>query len=186
MTDILLPRPPRDSGWESDDLDEYDLPDHVELIYGALEVMMSPQRAWHDEVIFQLRLILRAQLPEAYKVRQEMTVRIDNKSRPEPDLVVYRDRPEYDLKTKWFRPEDVALAVEVESPESEVRDRELKPLLYAKAKIRHYLRVVESESGEPLLFHCRLEQGGYEFVSEHRARLVLGDPFAIDEQLKGF
>jgi hypothetical protein len=42
MTDILLPRPPRDSGWESDDLDMYDLPDHVELIYGALEVMMSP------------------------------------------------------------------------------------------------------------------------------------------------
>ena len=35
MTDILLPRPPRDSGWESDDLDMYDLPDHVELIYGS-------------------------------------------------------------------------------------------------------------------------------------------------------
>jgi Uma2 family endonuclease len=186
MPDILLPRPPRDSGWDSDELDMYDLPDHVELIYGALELMMSPQRAWHDEVIFQLRLILRAVIPDDLKVRQEMTVRVDKKSRPEPDLLVYRDRPDYTLKTKWFRPEDVVLAAEVESPESEARDRELKPLLYSKAEIPHYLRVVESESGLPVLYHYRLKDANYELVSEHEARLVLDEPFAVDERLKGF
>ncbi|NUQ87913.1 MAG: hypothetical protein HOQ43_05565, partial [Glycomyces artemisiae] len=54
MFDVLLPPPPRDSGWESDDLDMYDLPEHVELIYGALELMMSPQRTWHHLIIRRL------------------------------------------------------------------------------------------------------------------------------------
>ncbi len=182
MTDVLLPRPPRDSGWESDDLDKYDLPDHVELIYGALELMMSPQRAWHSEVVFQLRLILKANLPDTYKVQQEMTIRIDKKSRPEPDILVVRDNPDsnYDLATKWFRPEDVVLAVEVESPESEVRDRKLKPVLYAEAGIPQYIRVSEADNGDPMLYRYRLTDGEYQLVSEHRARLVLDEPVAID------
>lgn len=180
MTDILLPRPPRDSGWESDDLDKYDLPDHVELIYGALEVMMSPQRSWHHRLIRRIANLLDDAASPDWLVEQEMTVRINKKNRPEPDLLIVRNRPDYDLDTKWFKPEDVALAVEVESEESETRDRELKPILYAKAEIPNYLRVAASDNFEPVFYHYRLRDGEYQLVSEHLSRLVLDEPVKID------
>ncbi|MFC9896182.1 hypothetical protein ACFVMC_21045 [Nocardia sp. NPDC127579] len=44
--------PPRDSGWEAEDLDNVpELPRHTELIDGALILMVSPQRSWHDRVV---------------------------------------------------------------------------------------------------------------------------------------
>jgi Uma2 family endonuclease len=42
----------------------------------------------------------------------------------------------------------VVLAVEVVSPESQVRDRERKPQVYARAGIRHFGRVAQSD-GRP-------------------------------------
>ncbi|WP_168801588.1 Uma2 family endonuclease [Glycomyces buryatensis] len=185
MTDILLPRPPRDSGWESDDLDMYDLPDHVELIYGALQLMMSPQRTWHDEIMYRLRIILDRAAPSDLRVRQEMTVRINRKNRPEPDLLILVDQPEYNRSTKWFRPEDVKLVVEVESPESEERDRFLKPAIYAIGRIPNYLRISETDEGVPALHLYRLEGNEYQLVSEEYGRICLDEPFKVDAKLKG-
>ena len=185
MTDILLPRPPRDSGWESDDLDMYDLPDHVELIYGALEVMMSPQRSWHSEVMFRLRTVLDRAMPDHLRIEQEMTVRIDRKNRPEPDLVVFEALPEYNRFTKWFRPEHVKLVVEVESPESEERDRLLKPAIYAFGRIPYYLRIAEAADGMPILNLYRLEGDRYELVSEQYGRVVLDEPVQVSAKLEG-
>lgn len=185
MLDILLPPPPRDSGWESDDLDLYDLPDHVELIYGALEVMMSPQRSWHSEVMFRLRTILDRAMPENLRIEQEMTVRIDRKSRPEPDLIVFEAQPEYNRFTKWFRPEHVKLVAEVESPESEERDRYLKPALYAMGRIPYYLRISEAADGMPILHLYRLEGDRYELVGEQYGRVVLDEPVKVNAKLEG-
>lgn len=185
MNDVLLPRPPRDSGWESDDLDMYDLPDHIELIYGALELMMSPQRSWHDEVMFRLRIILDRVVPDGLRIHQEMTVRIDRKNRPEPDLLVVADQPGYTRDTRWFHPRDVGLVVEVESPESEDRDRRLKPGIYAIGGIPYYLRVSEAAEGLPVLHLYHLEEGEYRLVSEQYGRVVLNEPFKVDARLEG-
>jgi Uma2 family endonuclease len=185
MTDILLPRPPRDSGWESDDLDMYDLPDHVELIYGALEVMMSPQRCWHDEVMYRLRNVLDRAMPDDLQIRQEMTIRINSKNRPEPDLLIVADQPGYTRDTRWFHPRDVRLIVEVESPESVDRDRHLKPGIYAMGGIPYYLRISEAAEGLPILHLYRLEGGEYKPVSEQYGRVVLDEPVKVNAKLEG-
>lgn len=185
MTGIVLPPPPRDSGWESDDLDKYDLPDHIELIYGALELMMSPQRAWHSEVLFRLRRILDGKAPEDLQIHQRMTVRIDRKSRPEPDLLTVEDRPEYGRDTRWFHPAHVRLVAEVESPESEQRDRYLKPGIYARSGIPYYLRVSEAAEGLPVLHLYRLEGNEYKLVREEYGRVIIVEPFEVNAKLEG-
>lgn len=185
MTDILLPPPPRESGWESDDLDVYDLPDHIELVYGALELMMSPQRTWHHEVMFRLRIALDKAVPDDLEVHQEMTVRINRKSRPEPDLLVVAERPGYNRDTRWFHPEDVRLVVEVESPESEERDRHLKPGIYAMGGIPYYLRISEAAEGLPVLHLYRLEGDRYKLVSEQYGRVVMDEPIKVNAKLEG-
>ncbi|MCC2277255.1 Uma2 family endonuclease [Streptomyces sp. ET3-23] len=79
--------PPRDSGWEADDLDTIpDLPRHTELIDGALTFMMSPQRSWHDRVIRRLASALEDQAPEAHTVE-----------------VVSDESQEWDRETKPFK-----------------------------------------------------------------------------------
>jgi Uma2 family endonuclease len=185
MLDILLPPPPRDSGWESDDLDMYDLPDHVELIYGALEVMVSPQRSWHHEVMFRLRVLLDRAVPDHLRVHQEMTVRINRKNRPEPDLLIVAHQIDYNRSTRWFRPEDVKLVVEVESPESAERDRLLKPAIYAMGRIPFYLRIAEAADGLPILYLYRLKGDQYELVGEQYGRVVLDDPVSVNSKLEG-
>ncbi|WP_158299928.1 Uma2 family endonuclease [Glycomyces paridis] len=184
MTGFLLPRPPRDSGWESDDLDEHDLPDHVELIDGALEAM-SPQCSWHQEVIFRLMVILDHAASDDLRVEQRMTIRIDRKNRPEADLLIVEVRPEYGRDTRWFRPAHVRLVVEIESPESEERDRLLKPGIYARGNIPYYLRSSEAVEGLPVLHLYRLEDGEYKLVSEQYGRVVLDEPVKVNAKLDG-
>ncbi|WP_035696642.1 Uma2 family endonuclease [Glycomyces tenuis] len=184
MFDVVLPPPPRDSGWESDDLDMYDLPDHVELIYGALELMMSPQRSWHHQIIRRLANMLEDAAYPDWRVEQEMTIRIDRKSRPEPDLLMVAPEPDYNSATKWFRPEDVVLVMEVESPESEARDRELKPMMYARAGIGVYVRVSEGPDAVPVIHRYHLENGKYRLIDEYQGRLVLDKPIQIDSKIR--
>ncbi|MER5597597.1 hypothetical protein [Streptomyces sp. NPDC002265] len=48
-------RPPRAEGWFAEDLDSLpEAPGHTELIDGALVFMMSPQRAWHGRLVYEL------------------------------------------------------------------------------------------------------------------------------------
>ncbi|NUQ89897.1 MAG: Uma2 family endonuclease, partial [Glycomyces artemisiae] len=183
--DILLPQPPRDSGWESDDLDHPGLPDHVELIYGALSLMMSRQRAWHQQMICQIARAFEAATHSGWQFLTRMTFRIDERNRPEPDLLLVADRPYYDLSTTWYRPEDIALVGEVEAPETEARDRELKPMLYAKAGVPQYLRVAEDTDGTPVLYRYRLVKGEYELVHVQYGRVVLDEPVKVDTKLEG-
>ncbi|MGC0319042.1 Uma2 family endonuclease [Kitasatospora acidiphila] len=81
--------PPRDSGWEADDLDLLppDAPEHIELLDGALIFNTSPQRSWHDRVICRLTAALEAAAPAGWTVAAQMTVKLDRRSRPEPDVI---------------------------------------------------------------------------------------------------
>ncbi|CQR61902.1 Conserved Hypothetical Protein [Streptomyces leeuwenhoekii] len=80
------PRPP-EGGWRADDLDELpSLPPHTELIDGSL-VFGSPRTNLHSRVIRLLdNALLVAQVPDELDVTREMTVRLIERKRPEPDV----------------------------------------------------------------------------------------------------
>lgn len=148
--EFMWPRPP-EGGYTADDLDRLPhLPPHRELIDGSL-VFISPQRNFHYLAIRLLEFRLLAQAPEAYDIRCEMTVTLGPRNRPEPDVLVLRAEAVDSMTQATFQPEDVILAVEVVSPDSEVRDRSIKPLKYARAGIQHFWRI-ESDEGRPVAY----------------------------------
>ncbi|MGD6745042.1 Uma2 family endonuclease [Streptomyces sp. BH106] len=177
--------PPRPSGWEADDLDFLpQAPRHTELIDGALIFMMSPQRSWHSRLVENLTFALRQAAPAGFDTEREMTVRLDKKSRPEPDIVV--TTAAYDPDRTWYAPEEVALVIEVVSDESADRDRSIKPFKYAQAKIPHFWRV-EDEAGTPAVHTYELDTMTHTYVATgiHRARLKTAVPFPFDIGLEG-
>ena len=52
--------------------------------------MMSPQRAWHSRVVSALLFALTEQAPADVEIEREMTIRLDERNRPEPDLLATR------------------------------------------------------------------------------------------------
>ncbi|GAB2899217.1 Uma2 family endonuclease [Streptomyces mayteni] len=175
--------PPRPSGWEADDLDHLaDAPRHTELVDGALIFTMSPQRSWHSRLVGNLTHAVRQASPAGFEVEQGMTVRLDRKSRLEPDVLV--TTAAYDADLTWFAPEDVVLVVEVVSEESADRDRSIKPFKYAQARIPHFWRV-EEEDGAATVHTYELDTmtGSYVATGIHRGRLKSAIPFTVDLDL---
>ncbi|MFG3153045.1 Uma2 family endonuclease [Streptomyces sp. NPDC048219] len=78
----------------------------------------------------------------------------------------------------------VVLTVEVVSPDSVSRDRETKPLKYARAGITHYWRV-ENEKGLAVVHAFELEPttGAYTGVGIFRERMKVSAPFPMDLDL---
>jgi Uma2 family endonuclease len=129
--------PPRLEGWFADDLDGLsEAPRHTELIDGALVFRLWPQNSWHSRLVTMLTVALMEQAPADVEVAREMTIKLDQRNRPEPDLLV--TTTPYDPDRTWFAPDEVQLVVEVVSPESAHRDRTVKLRKYAEAGIRHY------------------------------------------------
>jgi Uma2 family endonuclease len=177
------PRPP-EGGYTADDLDRLpDLPMHTELIDGSL-VFVSPQAKFHTLAMYLLERGLRSMVPDDLRVRREMSVILGKRQRPEPDVLVVRAEADGELEQTAYQPEDVVLAIEVVSPDSELRDRERKPLLYAGAGIRHFWRV-EKVSGRPAVFVYELDPATKTYVVTgiHHDQLKLSVPFTIDIDL---
>ncbi|MFC7217257.1 Uma2 family endonuclease [Streptomyces polyrhachis] len=176
--------PPREEGWFAEDLDRLpEAPRHTELIDGALVFMMSPQRRWHGRLVTRLTVALETLAPEGFAVEREMTVRLDTRNRPEPDLLV-TTATAYDPDRTWFAPEEVELVVEVVSPESAHRDRTVKLRKYAEAGIRHYW-LVEDEDGAPVVHVYELDEptGSYTSAGIFRDALRRPLPFDVDLDL---
>ncbi|WP_446041309.1 Uma2 family endonuclease [Streptomyces sp. SID1121] len=172
-------RPPRAEGWFAEDLDRLpEAPRHTELIDGALVFMMSPQRSWHGRVVTALTVALTDQATEGVEIEREMTIRLDARNRPEPDLLV--TTLPYDANRTSYAPEDVRLVVEVVSPESAHRDRTVKLLKYANAGIPHYWRI-EDEDGSPVVHVYELDEPTATYVPMgiFRDSLRLAVPFEI-------
>lgn len=175
--------PPRQEGWFADDLDRLpNAPRHTELLDGALIFMMSPQKSWHGMVVRRLTDALELQAPAGVLVEHEMTVRLDKRNRPEPDIVAATAA--YDPDRTWFDATDVVLAVEVISPESAHRDRTVKLRKYAEAGIAHYW-LVEEEPDGPVVHLYELDgpTGRYGPTGIARGRLQTPRPFAVDIDL---
>lgn len=172
-------RPPRAEGWFAEDLDRLtEAPRHTELIDGALVFMTSPQRVWHARIITAPTTALADQAPKGVEVDREVIIRLDERNRPEPDLLV--STAPYDPARTWFEPVDVQLVVEVVSPESAHRDRTVKLRKYAEAGIRHYW-CVEEEGGLPVAHVYELDQPtrAYAPAGIFRHTLKVSVPFEI-------
>jgi Uma2 family endonuclease len=177
------PRPPV-GGWTSDDLDRLpNLPPHTELIDGSL-VFVSPQTIFRERAIEFFKWQLQSLAPADLEVFREFTIDLDRQNRPEPDVVVVRGDVVEDPDQTRFPAGAVLLAIEVVSEDSVSRDRETKPLKYARAKIPHYWRV-ESENGRAAVHVFELEPttGAYTGINIFRERMKVDVPFPADLDL---
>jgi Uma2 family endonuclease len=115
-----------------------------------------------------------------------MTVVIDRRNGPEPDLCVVHAESETSPSQTHYQVADVVLAVEVVSPDSESRDRDTKPHKYASAGIPHFWRVEMAGHNEsPVVYVHELDAMArkYLFRGMHHTRLKLDVPFAVDIDL---
>ncbi|MFE2586286.1 Uma2 family endonuclease [Streptomyces sp. NPDC059378] len=177
---------PPEGGWTADDLDRLpDLPPHTELIDGSL-VFVSPQTLFHSRAVSFFEWQLQSLAPAEFEVVREFTIDIDRQNRPEPDVIVVRADVVDDPEQTRYPAGAVTLAIEVVSAESVSRDRETKPLKYARAGIAHYWRV-ENEKGRAAVHAFELEPttGAYTSVGIFRERMKVGMPFPMDLDLTG-
>ncbi|MFE0876729.1 Uma2 family endonuclease [Streptomyces smyrnaeus] len=175
------PRPPLD-GYTVDDLFTLpDLPPHTELIDGSL-VFVSPQRRFHWRMIDVLTRGLLTTLPGELEVEREMTVLLDRRNGVEPDISVVRRDSVEGLEQSRYRAEDLVLAVEVVSPESEVRDHDVKPRKYAAAGIPNFW-LVETAGTEPhpvvRVYELDPVTRGYTLTGIHHGQLKVSVPYDI-------
>jgi Uma2 family endonuclease len=181
LPEWLYPGP--DGGWTAEDLDALpaDAPRRVELIDGAL-VLMSPQTLFHMLMINLL--VAGIHPPQGLYIAREMSIRLGERQRPEPDAMVVTVPPLSDLDKTYYLPEEVRLVVEVVSPESEDRDRTTKPAKYAQAGIR-YLWRVERDGRAPVVYSYELDPSlrAYVPTGVHRGRLQTDIGFPVDIEL---
>lgn len=177
--------PPRPEGWFADDLDHLpQAPEHTELWDGALIFNMSPQREWHRIVIRALEAALSSQTPPGIRAIGEMTIKLGDRTRPEPDVLLITAPP--DRNRTFFHPDEVSLVVEVVSPDSEDRDRHTKPARYAAAGIGCFWLVEEDQSnGKPVVHVYELDETTHTYVATQIARGTLRttSPFEIEIDL---
>jgi Uma2 family endonuclease len=175
---------PPEEGFTAEDLDRIpELPRHTELIDGSL-VFVSPQANFHVLSIDMLVHGMRRTIPSHLRVRREMTVTLGERQRPEPDVLIVRADAVEGADQTTFHPADVMLVVEVVSRDSEVRDRERKPQLYAAAGIPHFWRM-ENTSGRPTVYVFELDPAtkAYAPTGIHHDLLKVTVPFDIDIDL---
>ncbi|MGW7360192.1 Uma2 family endonuclease [Streptomyces sp. NPDC054802] len=171
---------PPGGGWIADDLDRLpNLPPHTELIDGSL-VFAGPQTLFHERAVSFLAWQLQSLAPEDFEVVREFTIDVDRQNRPEPDVIVVPEHVVQDPEQTRFPARTVLLAVEVVSAESVTRDRETKPVKYARAKIPHYWRV-ENVEGKTVVYTFELEPstGEYRSTGIHRGRMTVEAPFPV-------
>ncbi|PNG21863.1 Uma2 family endonuclease [Streptomyces cahuitamycinicus] len=180
---VTWPTPP-EGGWTADDLDRLpNLPPHTELIDGSL-VFVSPQTIFHERAIDFFKWQLQSLAPADLEVFREFTIDLDRQNRPEPDVVVVRGDVVEDPDQTRFPAGAVLLVIEVVSEDSVSRDRETKPLKYARARIPHYWRV-ENENGRAAVHVFELEPttGAYTGINIFRERMKVDVPFPADLDL---
>jgi len=96
---------------------ELDLLKRVELIDGAL-VIMSPQTAWNRAVIMLFARELAEQAPPHLKATSEMDIKLSERQRPVPDVLVISQEASEDFTRTCYLPREISLVAEVVSEES--------------------------------------------------------------------
>lgn len=114
-----------------------------------------------------------------------MSVKLDARNRPEPDVNVVPETANTGPHQTWYEREDMLLAVEVVAADTLERDREVKPRKYAAAGVPHFWRV--EEDGEQGLIAYVYERDPatkrYVITGIFRDSLKVTAPFGIDIDL---
>lgn len=157
----ILPDWSEREDWTVDDLGQLpkDLP--YELINGRL-IVPSPT-ALHQEICVEVLLALRVNCPPEFLATIDLSMEVDRRNEPRPDVVVIR-REQANHSPVPAR--DAILAVEVISPASTVRDMYDKAKVYARAGIPTYW-VVDPLTERITLTEYRLGPDG-EYETHHR------------------
>lgn len=144
----------------------------IELSDGVLE-MAAAQMAWHTEVARRICNIFvdagRAGLRGVGVVLGDAMVRA-------PDVTRFRAEFKPHPRLSQFPADRVDLVVEVVSPESQHRDRDIKPLEYVRAHIPEFW-LVEEDRADLLygavinIFQLTLRPGGNEYTLARQLRL---------------
>ncbi|MGC9409610.1 Uma2 family endonuclease [Streptomyces sp. DZ1-3] len=177
------PDPPA-GGWTADDLDRLpNLPPHTQLIDAGL-VFPCPQSIFHERATSFFGRQLAVAAPQGLDVLCRFSIDVDRQNRLEPDALPLHEEALTGPDQTRFPATAVVLAVEAVSPDSVTRDRETKPLKYARAGIRHYWRV-ENEKSLAVVHAFELEPttGAYTSVGIFRERMKLSAPFPMDLDL---
>ncbi|GAU68644.1 FHA domain-containing protein [Streptomyces sp. NBRC 110611] len=112
-----------------------------------------------------------------------MTVVLDERNGPEPDVSVIRADAVTGPDPTSFQAKDVLLAVEVVSPESESRDRTAKPWKFAAAGIPNFWRVeMDRADKRPVVHVYELDPvtRAYVHAGMHRDQIKVAKPYDID------
>ncbi|MBM2617597.1 Uma2 family endonuclease [Actinoplanes sp. LDG1-06] len=166
--------------WTVDDLASLPKDLRYELIDGRLVVSPSPTPL-HQDLGVRLLLALEAVCPPDLMVVTDLSLRIDARSEPRPDVVVI------DRKLVSVSPvpvEAAVLAVEVISPDSTIRDLHSKPRMLAKAGLPNYWVVDPFHAEGIVLAVFRLgSDGQYALVTETHRVFETDVPFPVTVDL---
>ncbi|MBO0828566.1 MAG: Uma2 family endonuclease [Streptosporangiales bacterium] len=125
-------------------------------------------------MVIALAVLLRAACPRAMRVlAAPFGVRQDESNEVQPDVLVARYA---DLADRCL-PVAPPLAVEVISPYSRLRDRELKKAFYERWGVPRYWLVDPDRTAPSLTVHARTDAGTF----ERRAQIEGTDGYDADE-----
>lgn len=148
----------------------------IELTDGAITVLPAPTRS-HQFMALMLATRLYEASTDDYTVNQAVDVKFGEETTRIPDVLIARAGA--GVEGEIYDPDDVVVAIEVESPSSGRNDRELKPFVYAGRGLPYYWRI-EVEP-QPIAVVHRWEDGAYVEVSRGpRIDVTEPFPFAVD------
>ena len=152
--------------------------DRVELLGGRLIEKMSKYPR-HSFGVDSIAALLRAILGDAWSVREEKAIELDDFSRHEPDVVVARG-PRETYRGRDPIPKDIALIVEV-SDSSYSDDRGEKWVRYAAAKVPAYA-ILNIPAGR---FELYTKPTGRGPAARYREVAMFGDSEAMPVAIAG-
>ncbi|TLY24191.1 MAG: Uma2 family endonuclease [Nitrospirae bacterium] len=129
--------------------------DRVELLDGEI-IEMTPIGSRHAACVARLTKILSHRLGETAIVWAQNPIRLDDRTEPQPDVAVLRERRDF-YKDAHPGPADVLLVIEVSDASAEV-DRRVKLPLYAKTGIGE-VWIVDLSEGVVLVYRQPSPQG---------------------------
>jgi len=139
--------------------------ERVELLDGTLYAM-APQGPLHADLTSELQARFAAALENRARYRQHSPFALSDVSEPEPDLALVRPK-RYGVRHP--HPDEIFLLVEV-ADSSLRRDRDLKPVVYARAGIPEYW-LVNVQTRE-ILVHRDPSAEGYRRIDPAGSVLV--------------
>ncbi|MEL6969216.1 MAG: Uma2 family endonuclease [Bacteroidota bacterium] len=133
----------------------------VELINGQI-LHMSPVGRFHAACVSYLNDWLVQLLREAYIIRVQDPIYLDEYSEPEPDIAIVKRRPDF-YAAGLPTPADIEILIEV-ADTSVKRDAEVKQSLYANASIKEYWMIDLNELA--LKIATNPQNGNYETIED--------------------